>query len=150
MSSRPSAFGEIAGANRVAAGDLQLGRGLHRAEGGRLGEQGLGDDLRLIVERRDQAEELPVVLDAFAEREDVGVRGDHLVVDDDAAADLEMGIGGQPDFGPDADRHHHQIGAIDGAVFQQHRLGPVLAEDRLGRALAMDLDAAPFQSFCSR
>ena len=62
--------GEIARAEEVAAGDLQLGRGLDRLERRRLPRQRRGQHLGLIVERRDEAEELAVMLGAFAKRED--------------------------------------------------------------------------------
>ena len=39
----------------------------------------------------------------------------------------------------------HDVGVVDGAVLEQHRLDAVLAEDRLGVGLAMDLDAAALE-----
>ena len=75
------------------------------------------------------------MLDALADREDVGIGGLHVVVDHDAAVDVETGLVGQVHVGTDAGRHHHQLGLERGVVRQRHAFDvPVVAEDRGGGA----------------
>ena len=52
---------------------------------------------------------------------------------------------GEAGLGADADGHDDDVGAVDGAVLEQHGLDAVLAEDRLGLGLAVDLDAAALE-----
>ena len=54
-----------------------------------------GGDARHLAERRDQAVDMAAMLDAFADREDVRVGGAHVVVDHDAAVDVEPGLLGE-------------------------------------------------------
>ena len=70
----------------------------------------IGADLGHVEQRRDQAVGNAAVLHAFADRVDARVVGLHGVVDDDAAIAIKAGRFGELDVGPDADRHHHQIG----------------------------------------
>ena len=81
-----------------------------------------GADLRHLVERRDQAVDLAAMLGAFADREDVGIGGAHVVVDHDAAIDVEAGSAGQIDIGADADRHDHEVAGNLAAVGEPHAL----------------------------
>ena len=82
------------------------------------------------------------MLDAFAQRENVRVRSDHLVADHDAPLDMQARIHGKPGFGADARRHHHDIGAIGGAIVEHHRFHRVLAQNGFRLRLAVNLYAA--------
>src|SRR3546814_16616601 len=64
-----------------------------------------GGDTGHLVERRNEAVDHAVHLGAFAERQDVAVRGMHAVIDDDAAIDGKARLPGKPDAGTDSDRH---------------------------------------------
>ena len=115
------------------------------AKGGRrIGQRG-GGDAGHLVERRDKAIDPAIDLDAFADRQDVGVRGPHGSVSDDAPAHVQTGISGQRRAGPDAHGHDHQRGLDHGAVFQLDRFDLVLAQDGLGIGAAAHLDPAAFQ-----
>ena len=74
------------------------------------------EHLALLEERRDQAVADAAVLDALADREDVGVGRLHVVVDDDAALDGEAGLAPELDVRPDAGRDDDQIGVDAVAV----------------------------------
>ena len=80
-----------AGREHIDAGDLEAGgQRLRRRHSALLvAGQTRGADLGLVPERRHQAEDLAAMLDAFAHREDVGIGGAHVVVDHDAAVDVE-------------------------------------------------------------
>ena len=69
-----------------------------------------GDDLGHFVERRDEAVALAGDLDAFADREDVGIAGAHRPVDDDAAIDGKARLLGERCVRPDADGHDDEVG----------------------------------------
>ena len=88
---------------------------LVKTAGGDIGRCFVAGELRgahfgLLPERRDQAEDLAAMLDAFADRVDIGIAGAHVVTDDDAAVDIEPGGARQVDIGADADRQHDEIG----------------------------------------
>ncbi len=70
------------------------------------------------------------MLDAFADREHVRVRGDKMVVDMDAAPDRQASGAREFDVGADADRHHNQ---------RRGDVAPVLEADPLDLALAVNL-----------
>ena len=85
------------------------------------------------------------MLDAFADGEDVGSE-----VRMASSTTMPRSISRPASvrdarLGTDADRHHHDVGAVDGAVLEQHRLDAVVAEDRLGLGLAVHPDAAALQ-----
>ena len=67
---------------------------------------------------------------AFADRVDALIAGAQIIVDHDAALDLEPRILGQRHVRPDADRHHDEIGRKGAAVLQPHRLDLAVAQDR--------------------
>ena len=140
-------IGKITGAEQVAAGHLQLGRGLHRTKGAVLPQQSLRQNPRLIVQRGDKAKELLVMFDTFANGPDRRIAGLHHVIDRDAAPHVQMGISGKAHFGPDADRHADDISVINGAIVQQHGLDPVLAKDGFGGPLAVDFHPPRFKRF---
>ena len=133
---------KIARAEQIDACDFQLGGGLHRLERGRLSGQRGGDNLGLIVKRGHQSEQLAVMFHTFADRQNVRVGCDHLVVDDDPARNLQPRIRGKTRFRADTDCHAHLIGVINRAIFKQDRLDVGIAQNGFGRAFAMDTDAA--------
>ncbi len=61
---------------------------------------------------------------AFADGEDGGIGGAHIVADHDAAVGVEPGRFGQGDVGADAHGHHHQIGGNLPAIGQDAPNGP--------------------------
>ena len=132
-----------AGRKDVDAGDLEAGRERLGRERRRLVAGELrGADLRLIPQRRDQAEHLAAMLDAFADREDVRIAGAHVVVDGDAAIDIESGCAREIDIGADADGEHHEIGRDRAPVGELHALGALGAQDFLGLPVCEERDAA--------
>ena len=81
---------DVSSGEHLDADDLELGR-LHRALVGwapATGDRGR-EHLALLEERRDQSITDAAMLDALPDREDVGVRCLHEVVDDDAALDRQ-------------------------------------------------------------
>ena len=68
------------------------------------------------------------MLDALADREDVGARRLHVVVDDDAALDLEAGRAPELDVRPDAGGHDHEIGVDALAVRERDAFHLAVAE----------------------
>ncbi len=82
------------------------------------------------------------MLDAFADRQDGGVGGDHVVVHDDAALDIEAGRLGEARAGADADGHHDEVGGDLAAVFQQDAGDVAFAQDLLGVGAGDDADAS--------
>src|SRR5690606_32054295 len=64
-------LGEIASGIEVDAGDLEAGGGGDGSKAGSIvTAEARGEDIRHIVERGDEAEALPLELDAFAQRVD--------------------------------------------------------------------------------
>ena len=96
----------------------------------------IGADLGLLEQRRDQAIDLAAVLHAFADRIDAAVIGLHGVGDDDAALAIEPRLLGELETGPDADRHHDEVGRELRAVLEAHAGDAVFAQDRLASAPA--------------
>ena len=136
-------LGEVAGGVEVDAGDLELGRRRARLEA----RGGIADELRgcrvcHLVERRHQAEHLAIGLGALAQGEDVGVAGAHHGVDHDAAVHGDARLLGELHVGPDADRHHDQVGRQARAVVELDPLDATVADDRLGVGPRQHLDAA--------
>ena len=87
----PSPPGEIAGREHVDPGHLQPRPG-DAARHRRVSATPViasAQTLRHVPDRRHQAVGLAAMLDALADREDRRVAGAHLVVDDDAALDVE-------------------------------------------------------------
>ena len=82
---------------------------------------------RLSHSGATKAEDLAAMFDAFADREDLRIGGTHIVVDHDAAIDVEPRGSGQVDVGADADGQHHQIGRDGTAVGQPHAFGALAA-----------------------
>ena len=72
------------------------------------------------------------MLDALADRVDRGIAGAQIVADQEPAIDVEPGRAREVDIGPDADRHHDQIGGDLPAIGEDHALGLVGAENLLG------------------
>jgi hypothetical protein len=133
---------ERAGREHVDAGDLQAGedRRRHIDRGGVAGKPSAAHR-GLLPDRRHQAEDLAVMLDAFADRVDVGIAGAHVVADQDAAIDVELGNAGQIDIGPDADRQHDEIGRDLASVGEDDAFGPAGPEDLFGLAVRKKRDA---------
>ena len=101
-----------------------------------------------LVERSDKPENLAIDLDAFAEREDVGIARAHCGIDGNAALAFDAGLFGERGIGPNADRHHDKICRNKSAVFQLHGFdtrrakADVAADELLCVGLGDDLDAA--------
>lgn len=99
-----------------------------------------------VVERRDEAENLPLGLDAFAQREYVRIRRTHGRIDDDAAVNGQTGVLGDLDARPFANRHHQDIRRQHGAIVEFdgfHLLGAV---NCFGVGLGDDANAARLDS----
>jgi hypothetical protein len=69
------------------------------------------------------------MLHALPDREDVGVGGFHVVVDDDAARDVETGFEAQLHVGPNAGRHDDEVGLEATVVGQRHALHVAVPQD---------------------
>ncbi len=82
------------------------------------------------------------MLYALADRVDFGVARRHVVADQDAAVDVELGGARQVDIGADADRQHDQIGRDLAPVGEDDAFGFVGSEDFLGLAVGKKGDAA--------
>ena len=134
---------KVAGGIDVDARDLELRR-QRLGPVDRLGGAGqpLGAGLGHVPERRDQAESLAAMLDAFADGVDVGIGGSHVVADHDPAIDLDPAGVGEFDVGADADRDHDQIGGNIAPVDQAHALDAAVAVNLLGLAVGEEGDAA--------
>ena len=143
----PRPVGKVARAEQVATGNLQLGCGLHRTEGGGFGQKRCSHNPGLIVQRCHKAEKLAVVFDAFAHGKDIRIRGHHLVRNRDPAAHIQMRVIGKPHFRADADGHADQIGTVGCAILQHHGLDVTIAQNGLGGPLAVNLDPPRFQCF---
>src|SRR3712207_8762551 len=86
----------------VDAGDLELGRrpaAVVLGAGVGAGED-VGEHAGVLPGRLHQAVDRAAVLGALADGVDVGVLGAQLVVDDDAAVDLQAGADGDVRVGP--------------------------------------------------
>src|SRR3546814_6508824 len=103
-----------------------------------------GGDTGHLVERRNEAVDHAVHLGAFAERQDVAVRGMHAVIDDDAAIDGKARLPGKPDAGTDSDSHDDERCGNDAAVVELYALDLAVSDDLPGIGLADHLDAALF------
>ena len=122
--------------------DLELG-GLHRAGVGRApvaGDRGR-QHLALLEQRRDEPVTDAAMLHALADREDVGDRGLHVVVDDDAAVDVQPGFVRQVDVGPDAGGDHDQIRFEAAVVGERDAFDMSVAEHRRRRPPEQHADA---------
>ena len=69
----------------------------------------VGQDLRLLPQRRHQAVHLPAMLRALADGVDGGVGRGEVVAHHDAALDLEAGLPRQLRVGPDAGGDDDQV-----------------------------------------
>ncbi len=85
------------------------------------------------------------MLDAFADGEDRRVGGPHGVIHDDAAIAVEACVAGERDVGPDARRHHDEIGLDRASVLQLHALHGLVADNLFRRRACQHLDAAPLE-----
>ncbi len=85
---------------------------------------------------------MAAVLGAFADGEDIGIRGAHLVVDDNAALDHQARRLGRLDVGADTDSHNQQRGRNDAAVLQLQALDMGLADNSFGLGVEYRNDAA--------
>ena len=93
---------------------------------------------------------MPVKLNTFTNRINVGVRGLHLRAHLNAPAHIQARIIGQPRFGPDTNSHNHQISRQHLFAFQQDRLGFAVTHNRLGRGLGFDGDALGLKVFAQQ
>jgi len=85
------------------------------------------------------------MLNTFADRQYIGIAGDHVIVDNDPAFNLQIGHFCEIDRRLDANRHHHQIGRYFGSVLQSYASDIFIAQ-YLGRVrLGQDCLPAPFQ-----
>ena len=136
------AFGKVACAEQVTAGDFQLGGQFFLNILRLFPQQGFGDHLGLIVKRRNKAKDRPVVFDAFTNGQHICIGCDHLVVYVDAFANSQTGLGRQGDVRADADRHDQQVTGQFGAVVQQKGADmAVFAQNFFGIRTAFDGDA---------
>ncbi|MDT4840529.1 hypothetical protein FQZ97_743550 [compost metagenome] len=141
--------GEVACAEEVDAGDLELGRGERAgvAADAELG-QVRGQHLALFEQRRHQAVGDAAVRRALAHRVDARVgHGLHGVAHHDALVHVQAHALGQRRVGPDAHGHHQQVGRQLGAVLEADRLdAAVFTAHQLLRLCAdQELHAALFQ-----
>ena len=90
---------------------------------------------------RDQADQLPAVLGALADRPHARDARAQRVVDEDAAVELHAHALGQLDLGHDARGDDHEVGGDRLTVVQLH----AVVVDRRGHALAQHVDALPAQ-----
>ena len=85
------------------------------------------------------------MLDAFTHGMDIRIVCSHVVADQDAAVDVELGTRGQIDVGPDPDGEHDEIGSKPVAIGKQYRFRPLRAEDLFGLAAGEEIDPARFE-----
>src|SRR5882672_2589326 len=135
-----------AGGKNVDAGDLQAGM-----ENGRdirlraVAAESDRTNARLLPQRTDQAERLPVMLDAFAHGENAALARRHEIVDDDAAIDIEPCGAREIDVGPHADGEDDEIGRKFAPIGELHGLYAVVTDDGLGLRLRQHGYAAAFE-----
>ncbi len=88
------------------------------------------------------------MLHTFAHRHDRRVGSHHVVIDHDAAFDIEPGALGQSHGGPDTHRHDNDIGGDFGAVLELYARNVTVRPGDLGGIRAgQDHLSAPFQFF---
>ncbi|VVO44489.1 hypothetical protein PS720_06446 [Pseudomonas fluorescens] len=131
----------VADGAHVHAEQLEFGRHVraHKRLGGLLAEQ-RGNPTGHLVARRDQAEQAAVPGGAFANRVDVRVAAQALVVDHHAATrtDLQAGLASQCVLGADAGGKHDQVGFEELVIGKIHAIAVLLAgADRLSRTRQM-------------
>ncbi len=105
----------VAEARHVDAEELELGGHVGAGEGAGTVEERVDDDLRHRVARRDEAVHRAARCRTLADREDAGVGGAALLVDEHTAArgHLEVALAGQGVARPDAGREHHDLRVDD-------------------------------------
>ena len=145
MSSRPSASAKSPALKRSTPVTLSLVEVCRGTNAAVTPCSVCGHHLRLLVERRDEAEERPSSSTHSPTARMSGSEVTMRAVDSDAAPDLDPGVDGEARLGADADRHHHEVGLDPGVVLQQHPLDMGLAEDRGGRGAADHPDPPPRQ-----
>ena len=117
----------VAGREDVHAHDLEL----RREHGARIRRSLVARDrcrqnFALFEQGRHEPVARAAVLDALADSEDVGIGRLHIVVDDDAAIDVEAGLVAELDIRPDARRDHDQVGFENLAVLELPRPLPLI------------------------
>ena len=110
----------------------------------------LSTDARLLPQRRHEAERLPPVLHALADRVDSRVVGLQRVVDEDAAVAGQVRALRELDVGPHAHGHDHEIRGHGVAAVETNRGNAPFqarsaADDLAGLRAHAELDAAQFQ-----
>src|SRR5688572_4057961 len=125
----------VAGGEHIDAHDLELRR-LHRARVLRpaMASDRRREHLALLIERRDQAVTDSAMLDALADREDVGFGCLHGVVDHDAALHGESSLFSELHVRADAGSDHHEIRVHAFAVGELDSLDALLAANGLRAA----------------
>jgi hypothetical protein len=101
----------------------------------------VGEHLRVLPRRCHQAVHLAAVLGALADGVDVGVVGAQLVVDDDAALDLQARQDADVGVRPDAGGDDEEVGLDLPAVGQPHTADAVAADDLGGEDVQVHGDA---------
>src|SRR5579871_1841576 len=88
-----------------------------------------GQHFGLLNKRSHQAVADAVVLHAFSDRENVGMRSLHVVVYDDAAFDFESGFVAKADVGTNAGGDHNQIGSDAATALELNTLDLSIPEN---------------------
>src|ERR1017187_2116848 len=110
---------DVSGGEYVDAHDLELRGGCGAGEDRTpIAGDRRGENLPLLEQRRNQAEQLATMLGTLAVREEVRIRGLHVVVDDDSAADFETGFAPDFDVGADAGGDDDEIGLYFAAAVE--------------------------------
>ena len=141
----PVAAREIAGGKDVEAGDLELGRCDRAPVAAMLVGEAVGEAAAHVPQGRDQAIDIAVMFDTFADRQHIRVAGYHMIVDLDAASDVQARFLRQRGRRANADRHHDEAGGNVAAVLQAHALDLALAVYFSGVGPGQDGLAACFQ-----
>ena len=87
------------------------------------------------------------MLDAFADGEDVGIAGAHVVEHGDAAPNLQTRRLGKVDIRSNADSKYDQIGRNEAAIGELHAFAPVGTGDLFGLAVGEEGNAAAVERF---
>ena len=104
--------------------------------------QAVGEDLRLLPQRRHEAVDLATVLRALADGKHVGVIGAaEIVADDNAAFDGQSGGARQGGIGANASGHDHHLAFQPRAVIEEEAADPRGAEHRRCAPFEVRVDA---------
>ena len=115
----PFTIRKIARAEQITARDFQLGGQFFLHECCRLVHQGGSGHFGLIIQRSDKTKDRAVVFHAFTHGQNIGVRGEHLIIHMDAFAHGNSCLLGQFNIWTDAHSHDQQITGQFGPVIQQ-------------------------------